>query len=565
MTGNLPKHPSLENLKKQAKTLLRKWKAGDAEAAARVRAMDARVAEKAEKKLADCQMVVAREHGFESWPQLKVAVEAAQRELAEQFVELACLCYDDPHFDFRTFPERAHALLKEHPELAEENLWAAAAAGNAEAVARILEEEPGAMDRPGPHGWAPLLCACYSRVKPIAKEHSTFEVARLLLERGADANAHTWKYNDPPGSLKARKFTALTGMFGNGSTGLANQPSHPEWKRLAELLLKHGASPADERGLWIHANVSLGFLLEHGLGPEAKIRTEEGEITLLGRELGRAAQAGRTENVRLLLKHGARVDEIYQGATAWEHAIKRGYREAAELLAKAGAETSELNEVERFTSVVLAGDETEARRMLENSPNLKERAMGAMVNRATNTRRIDAVRLALDLGFDPDFLDEVAAMHNAAGGAVMEILRLLVERGASPKVRDPFYDGTPAGWAEFYNQKEARDYLLREAPIGLLDALEYGVFERVPEILQRDPEAIRRTFAEELTREPRDDDHQTPLIRMLTLGKREAARELLKHGADATERHPDGRTALDLAKGLGDTELVELLERHGAK
>ena len=44
---------------------------------------------------------------------------------------------------------------------------------------------------------------------------------------------------------------------GGGSTGLANQPPHPRWRELAELLLERGADPADEQALWINQGASL--------------------------------------------------------------------------------------------------------------------------------------------------------------------------------------------------------------------------------------------------------------------------------------------------------------------
>src|ERR1700681_147571 len=121
MTKPLPENPSLENLKKQAKTLQRARASG---------------------KLADSQLSIAREYGFASWRQLKVAVEAANRDLADHFVSLACLCHDDPHYDHRSFHERAQAMLREHPAIAEANIWAASAAGAANAIRAFLDHEP---------------------------------------------------------------------------------------------------------------------------------------------------------------------------------------------------------------------------------------------------------------------------------------------------------------------------------------------------------------------------------------------------------------------------------------
>jgi hypothetical protein len=197
-------------------------------------------------------------------------MDSARQDLPGALVTIACLCHDDPHYDHRSFHQRAHAMLQEHPWLASANLWCAAAAGNAAALTAMLDEDPSGVDRPGPLGSAPLLCACYSRVTPLHAQHPTFDVAKLLLKRGANPNPFTMKGNaDTRLGQKPRRFTALTGVFGGGSTGLANQPPHPRWQELAELLLARGADPADEQALWINPAASLDILLRHGLKPEA--------------------------------------------------------------------------------------------------------------------------------------------------------------------------------------------------------------------------------------------------------------------------------------------------------
>jgi len=418
------------------------------------------------------------------------------------------------------------------------------------------------VNRAGPHGWPPLIYACYSRVTPIDLSHSTLQVARVLLERGADPNAYILKHNDPPGSDRARRFTALTGLFGGGSTGLANQPPHPEWRELAELLLARGANPADEQALWINQDASLEILLRHGLKPDASIKTRNGVITLLGRELSRSARSGPADRVQLLLGEGARVDEQFEGKTPWRHAMEAGNLGIARLLEDAGAPTGELSDVERFTSLCLAGDEPGARAMLAGAPDLLQRVSRSMVLKAIGTGRLEAVRLALDLGFDPDYVDEVAALHSAAGKGREDMVRLLLSRGASLTIRDPFYDSTPLGWADFFEHAEVRDMLLDEGPICIFDALQHDRLDRIPDILARDPAALNRPFAECLTREPRPEDWQTPLVRMVDAGKRPAVRALLEHGADVIARHPDGRLLLDLARERGYQDIVMLLEAH---
>ena len=69
----LPSRPSLEQLRKRAKELLRAVRAGDEGAAARFRAADPRWSRDADPRraiLADAQLVLAREHGFPSWGRL---------------------------------------------------------------------------------------------------------------------------------------------------------------------------------------------------------------------------------------------------------------------------------------------------------------------------------------------------------------------------------------------------------------------------------------------------------------------------------------------------------------
>ena len=70
-SASLPSAPSLEQLRKQAKELLRAHRAGDPRRVARVAAH----APGEPLKLTGAQHVVAREHGFPSWPRLKAYVE----------------------------------------------------------------------------------------------------------------------------------------------------------------------------------------------------------------------------------------------------------------------------------------------------------------------------------------------------------------------------------------------------------------------------------------------------------------------------------------------------------
>ncbi len=84
---SLPARPSLEQLRKQAKDLLRLFASGESAAAQRFRNV---LSKATQASLGDAQFVVAREYGFESWPKLVAHVEAINpSSRAVQFEQLA--------------------------------------------------------------------------------------------------------------------------------------------------------------------------------------------------------------------------------------------------------------------------------------------------------------------------------------------------------------------------------------------------------------------------------------------------------------------------------------------
>src|SRR6185437_4313362 len=98
MTPQLPERPNLEQLKRQAKDLLRAAKARDAAALARLRTLPAFARQRDDDALAasvalhDAQSVMARELGVPSWTALVARVEEMTLELdaaVTQFIEAA--------------------------------------------------------------------------------------------------------------------------------------------------------------------------------------------------------------------------------------------------------------------------------------------------------------------------------------------------------------------------------------------------------------------------------------------------------------------------------------------
>ena len=75
--GPLPANTSFQNLKKQAKSLLRGIRAGEPDALRRLKSSHPKSIDPRSAKLSDAQLIIAREYGCASWPKLKAYLETA--------------------------------------------------------------------------------------------------------------------------------------------------------------------------------------------------------------------------------------------------------------------------------------------------------------------------------------------------------------------------------------------------------------------------------------------------------------------------------------------------------
>lgn len=569
ITRDLPANATLESIRKQAKAFLKALKAGDA--AARQRTLPY-FNEPAAIGLQDAQLVIAREFGFSSWSRLKTHLERAQpgkpssEQLANRFLALATVSY---FADVAADPERyveAKALLDEHPDIASANIHVAAALGDAEAVDRWLDKDPKlAGKRGGPYDWEPLLYAAYARVPG----RSSFAAGKRLIARGADANAF-WMDDGQ------YRFTALTGVFGQGEAGKERQPEHPDCVAFAELLLKAGAGPNDSQALYNRMfepdNTCLALLLRHGLSAKDRnnwLVREDGDLiensqSVFDYQLAWALEKRMAERVRLLVEHGADVNRSVKGRTPYQWAELGGDASLAAYLASRGARVDELTDVDRLARAIGEGKGEQAKALVAGDPTLVSRTQAAhpaILHEAAGEDRQVQAALMLSLGFEVNRMTSRTPLHEAALHGHIEMAKLLIAQGANTMARDPYHHAPPVGWAQYNGKSEMVDFL-KSQPLDLFAAAAFGKDERVREIVDGKPELLDIAFGQ-FRGHGRPDplsDWMTPLA-IAVINKRPAVVKLLiEKGANANLRDGSGtRSIRDLARGEGDAEIVSLL------
>jgi ankyrin repeat protein len=382
-----------------------------------------------------------------------------------------------------------HDLTLDNPDI-----FTAAALGDHETVARLIEADPAlATEKGGPKGWDPLTCLAFSNKLRTDKARSAdfLRTAEVLLDAGADPN--TGYYHDE--HLPNPTFESVL----YGASGVAHHSG------LTQLLLDRGADPNDGETEY-HSpegfdNRPMEIIVESGrLAPI-------GLTTMLHRKLDWTNYKG----VVWLLEHGADPDPVFaangetplhvvarrwdvpvaeslvqrgadlsrrraDGRTPFAVAELNGNRAVADWLRARGA-ANDLQPVDRLVAACGRGDRAEAEAMLAARPTLRDEIAAehyVALHRAAEEGDVAALALLLDCGFDASRGDEEigkTALHSAAMAGQPDAVRVLLARGASPDVRDREFHGQPLVWAaegSRSHRDRARDY----AEVGrlLLDA-----------------------------------------------------------------------------------------------
>src|SRR5262245_4872581 len=175
----------------------------------------------------------------------------------------------------------------------------------------------------------------------------------------------------------------------------------------------------------------------------------------------------------------------------------------------------------------------------------------------------DVVRLLLDRGADPNVRDEgdnAMPLHFAAEKERLGIIKLLIEYGADPIGNGDGHELEVIGWATCFGtaRRDVVDYLLAHgARHNIYSAVATGSIADIRRIIGARPEDRDKPM-------DRTNHRRTPLHLAVVKKQPASLATLLELGADTTRVDSAGLTPLDQAALDGETELTRQLLDHGA-
>ncbi|HKF48380.1 MAG TPA: ankyrin repeat domain-containing protein [Terracidiphilus sp.] len=550
MQAQLPLRPSLEQLRKQAKSLLKRQLEGDAEALARVREAHPRLRNVPGEQiaaspftLADAQLVIASEYGFASWPKLQSHVKTL--EAAGAAAEAGAALRDAAG---RGDLARINALLDAHPELIDERGGEGvrtplhhAVFGNSEASVKLLLER----------GANPNVRCEGDNAYPLhfALEKHRFPIIRLLVEHGAD-------------TVGEGDYHEL-GVIG-WATAWDYIQADPE---IVAYLLAHGAQHNIFSAVAVGDTESIRELVRRTPGDLEK-RMNGTKMRRMPLHL--AVVKKQTGSLLTLLDLGANLESIDEARfTALDLAALDGDAGLVQILLDRGAQV-------RLPAAVALGRTRDIERLLREDPDaLKPGCRWAnLIVRAAERGTGEVVEILIRNGASVNVHDSpqtsidstsgYTPLHGAAWYGNLSAIDVLMKHGADVRAHEEKYHGTPAGWADYSGHKEARDRILR-GPVDIIDAIQYNLLGRVKAVLDEDPAALNRTFHEYGLFPLDAEGWQTPLAYAALRGRADAVRLLIGRGADAALRSPKGETLSAIAQKAGHHEVALILDEQGER
>lgn len=452
MSKSLPSRPNLEQLRNQAKDLLKSLKSGDPAGLQRFQENHPQPSKTAGASfsLSDAQLVIAREHGFASWPRLKEHVESLRHETGDpiELLKQAFHADDAP---------RLRQLLDRYPEFKAK-----------------INDPIGPFD------------------SPVITNVRTREMLDALLEAGADINARSRWWAGGFGLLHGAKpdlaayaiqrgatvdvhAAARLGMIGKLRELIAADPALVQARggdgqtplhfastvEIAKFLLDHGAD-IDTRDVDHESTAAqhmvrdrqeiVRFLIQRGCQTDIFLAAALGDADLARKHLD--ADPGcihlRVSGEFFPMINPKSGGTIYQWTLGWHvspHDVARqfGHDDVFRLLMERSP--ADVN----LLAACWAADEGAVKSLLATNANLV--ASLSAVNcrqlaHAARNNNFAAVRVMLAAGLPVTVLGQHHAtpLHWAAFHGNAEMIREILRYQPPLELADADFQATPMGW-----------------------------------------------------------------------------------------------------------------------
>ena len=290
-----------------------------------------------------------------------------------------------------------------------------------------LEEYVASVQQPGP-------IAGFERAVEAVIDGDMATLKQLLAEDPELVRARSTRVNhfDPP----LHRSTLLHYLAANGVEGY-RQRSPKNAAEVAKVLLDAGADP--NALSWAYGGQCTTMALLVSSTPPA--------------------QAGvQVPLVETLIDYGASVAPAGEGnwTSPVETALVFGKHDAAQALVRRGAP------IESLAAAAGLGRIEDVKRLL---PSAGEQDRHRALALAAQSGQTDAVGVLLDAGEDPNRFNppgthsHTPPIHQAIAAGHLDVVKLLVERGARLDIKDTIHQGTPLGWAKYCDQPAIAAYL----------------------------------------------------------------------------------------------------------
>jgi ankyrin repeat protein len=389
----------------------------------------------------------------------------------------------------------------------------------------------------------------------LAAERNELEIAKILLENGADINQQRdydgytalmsiaegiWGSNVQLVELLLNNGADvnMVDIDGKGALEYAVNSSSDNFVTVSSMLIDAGSDlELNDFGaqiLYFASENGYDSIVESLMARKINPNIELGQLRF---SIIEASEAGHSEIVKMLVEGGADPNVITKfDYTALMYASMEGYSEIVKTLLDAGADPNKEMEEETALTFAVEENEPEIVRLLIDAGadyNLKMQERTPIVY-AIQRHNDELVRVFIDAGADVKAKGEngIPLLNLACEYRDnLEAVRALLEAGADPNEANYFDDRRP-----------------------LYYAIRSGSFEMVKLLI---------TKGAEINFVIKYDDSHTPLTQAVDNGRIEIVVLLLEKGADVfkTGGYYD-KTALDIAKDKRNLDLVNLLEKY---